>query len=361
MIPMPNSKRKHLFIINPISFARPGSMDRMIQNIEDHLRLANIRDWTIYVSKYPRNAISVIRKFMADIDSNDIVRVYAIGGDGILFDCLNGIVGIPNTELAIIPHGVGSDFARSFGNENYELFKDIGLQIQSPAVPTDIINCGSNYALSFCLIGFESAINKNVILADPRIQKIKRLFPFVTPFYYSISAVLSLLGENMINQRYQIIADGENLSGVYMTINVSNCPHYAHGRLPNGAALPDDGFLDLMLVNKVNPLKAPFLFSPYLKGNLKKVAHYLSYRRIKKISIRSDYPLLVCLDAETFFDTGIDMEIMEKAINFVAVNNLPYKAPLSDIPALLKNESRAMRAALKNNRDKDKSEGAKNA
>jgi diacylglycerol kinase family enzyme len=339
-----NPKRKHLFIVNPISFARPGTMERMIQNIEDHLRSANIQDWTIYVSKYPRNAISVIRKFMANVDSNSIVRVYAIGGDGILFDCLNGIVGIPNTELAIIPYGVGSDFARSFGNENYELFKDIKLQIHSPAVPTDIINCGSNYALSFCLVGFESAVNKNVILAHPRIQKIKRFFPSTTSLYHSISAIFSLLGENMLDQRYQIIADGEDLSGSYMTINISNSPYYAHGRCPNGAALPNDGFLDLMLIRKINPFKTPFLLSTYLNGNLKKVAKYFSYRRIKKISINSDHPLLVCLDAETFFDTGITMEIMEKAINFVAINNLPYKAPLRDIDALQKN--RAMRTTL---------------
>ncbi|GMO21896.1 MAG: hypothetical protein Ta2B_00790 [Termitinemataceae bacterium] len=332
MITASDAKRQHLFIVNPLSFARSGSLDRMVQNIEDHLRAAAISDWTIYVSRYPRNAISVIRKYMANVRADNIVRVYAVGGDGILFDCLNGIVGIPNTELAMIPFGVGGDFIRSFGCENIELFKNIDLQIQSPAIPTDIINCGSNYALSFCLVGFESVTNKNVILSDPRVQKIKRFFPSLTPFYYTIGAFFSLIGEKRISQAYQIIADGEDVSGTYMTINIANSPYYARGKHPNAAALPNDGWLDMLLVKKIHPARAPFLFSTYLKGHYKKISNIVSHRRVKKISIRSEFPLLVCIDAETFFDTSIDMEIMEHAINFVAVNNLPYKGS-ADEPA----------------------------
>jgi hypothetical protein len=63
-------------------------------------------------SHYPRDAMQLIQRQINTAEEGETVRVYAIGGDDILFDCLNGIMGLSNVELAIKNHGDTNDFIR---------------------------------------------------------------------------------------------------------------------------------------------------------------------------------------------------------------------------------------------------------
>ncbi|MDR0624169.1 MAG: acylglycerol kinase family protein, partial [Treponema sp.] len=105
----------HLFILNPKSFRRAREMDSLISSIDSYFKSVNQDNYKLYISRFPRDAIGAIRMFMAGIPEDSRVRVYAAGGDGILFDCLNGVVGFENAELAIMPFGITNNFVRSFG------------------------------------------------------------------------------------------------------------------------------------------------------------------------------------------------------------------------------------------------------
>jgi hypothetical protein len=80
-------------------------------------------DCSIHVSRYLRDAIGVISKYRSGVPEGAVVRVYAVGGDGILFDCLNGIVGLRGVELGALPYGNTCDFPRAFGEEALPLFR----------------------------------------------------------------------------------------------------------------------------------------------------------------------------------------------------------------------------------------------
>jgi diacylglycerol kinase family enzyme len=318
-------KREHLFIINPKSFRHKGELEGFISQTENYFRSKRISGVSYHVSRYPRDAISVIRKHLGIAGPAITVRVYAVGGDGIVFDCLNGIVGLPNAELAIMPFGGGSDFIRAFGDEYHDAFRDITLQAAAPAVSTDIIHCGNNYALNFCTVGQESAAVMHAISLTRRFEKIRLMFPGLSSLFYTLGGIAAAFEKNLTGQRYELRADGLDYSGRYNTINVANGPCYGAGKFPVATAVPDDGLLDMMVVRKIGLLKELRLMPRYLRGEYYKYPKIFFLRRVKKITIRSEYPLLVNMDGEAFFDSHITIEIIPRAVRIAAVNNISYR------------------------------------
>jgi diacylglycerol kinase family enzyme len=318
-------KREHFFIINPRSFPRKGEQEGIISQIESHFAANRIPGLFYHVSRYPRDAISVLRKYLSLTEPETVVRVYAVGGDGIVFDCLNGIVGLPNAELAILPYGGGSDFIRAFGDSHYEYFRDIKLQVEAPAIPTDIIHCGNNYALNFCSVGQESAAVMKAIPLNKRFEKIRLMFPGLHSLFYTLGGIAASFDKKLCGQHYELRADGLDFSGRYNNINVANGPCYGAGKSPVPTAVPDDGFLDMMLVRKLGPLKVLHFMPRYLRGDYYKYPKVFLLRRVKKITIRSEEPLLVNMDGEAFFDSRVTIEIIPRAVRIAAVNNAAYR------------------------------------
>jgi diacylglycerol kinase family enzyme len=318
------TERQHLFVINPKSFPVQQDLNRILARIEGYFKEKRGQEYGIHISRYPRDAVSIVRKRIEQIGQDRILRVYALGGDGILFDCLNGLIGAPNAELAPMPYGTGSDFIRAFGDEHYKRFRDMELQVNSPVIPTDVIHCGNNCALNFCAVGMEAAALIKTLSLNRRFEKARFRLPALNGLFYIMGGIGAVFDRDVMGQRYEIEADGEDKSGPYSTINIANGPCYGTGKTPVPTAVPDDGALDMMMVRKVGALKGLRLISDYLKGKYYKYPSLCTLRRVRKVSIRSDSPLLVNLDGEVFFDSELTIEIIPRAVKIVAVNNLAY-------------------------------------
>lgn len=318
-------QREHFFIINPRSFPRRPDLDRVLSQIRACFEAPGGPSYGVHISRYPRDAISIIRKRIAGIDPETKVRVYAVGGDGIAFDCLNGIVGIPNAELAVIPYGGGSDFIRAFGEEHYGSFRDIPLQARSPAISTDIIHCGNNCALNFCTVGMEAGAVIKTLSLNKRFEKLRALVPRLNSFFYILGGILGAFDKDIVSQRYEINADGIDLSGVYSIINIANGPCYGSGKSAVVTAVPDDGLLDMMMVRELGFSRMLRLMPDYLGGNYDKYPEVFSLRRVKRVSIRSEDPLLVNLDGEAFFDSDLTIEILPGAVKVAALDTPGYR------------------------------------
>ena len=325
---------KHLFVINPRSFPVKLDQYRVIKEIIDSFAALNdgkynsSTDYEILISRYPRNAIGLIRKWINEYQSGEVVRVHAIGGDGILFDCLNGIVGLPDTELSSIPYGTSNDMVRAFGEDKKRLFKDIKLQITSPAIPTDIIHCGNNYAINFCTVGLESStIMKSIDIyngVSKGIKKFKKINSFIYAMLFYLGGIMAVFNKKNLNQYYTITIDGEDFSGVYGTINIANGPCYGGDKNAVITAMPDDGVLDALFFNCPSSYRTASIIPRYVKGEFRKFPGNFKWKRLKKIEIHSDDPLLVDLDGEVFFDTNLKVEIIPKAIKFTAPGGIGY-------------------------------------
>jgi hypothetical protein len=105
---LPQVAQKHLFIINPKSFPQKKNLQRLIAGIDAYFTNRKVgkfpeEEYSIHISEFPRDPIIVIRKYMQKQERGTALRVYSIGGDGIAFCCLNGIIGLENTDLAVMP------------------------------------------------------------------------------------------------------------------------------------------------------------------------------------------------------------------------------------------------------------------
>jgi diacylglycerol kinase family enzyme len=320
-------RRAHLFIINPRSFRFTGGTDGIIAEIRAHFQAraqTAQEEYRIHVSRYPRDAIGVVRKFASEAEGA-VIRVYAVGGNGILFDCLNGVVGIADAELASLPYGNTNDFARSFGEDKLPLFRDIAKQVSSGTVKTDIIYCGSNYAMNFCTVGVESASIMRTMRLTRALDWVIRISRRIVPFIFILGGVAAVWDRKVREQHYRITVDGERADGNYSTLNIANGPCYGGNKSAVTGAMPNDGVLDALFLKSVSAPQILKILPGYLRGGYYKYPDLIRYRRARRVEIASETPILVNLDGEVFFDTSITVEIIPQAVNIVAVDGLGYQ------------------------------------
>ncbi|MDR1107653.1 MAG: hypothetical protein LBL19_01330 [Spirochaetaceae bacterium] len=320
--------RKHLYIINPVSFRTGTSMDAFISRVKDQFEGVIKEEYDIQISRFPRHAIRTVRRYITLAGPEQPVRVYAVGGDGILFDCLNGIVGLPNADLVPVPYGRTNDFVRAFGEGLNHTFRNIPLLAAAPAIPTDILHCGSNYALNLCIVGLESASVFRTVAIQQKLKNwpwfIRNSARIYNLIYY-LGGFMVMFDRKLLNQEYTITIDGENLSGSYASVNIANGSCYGGDKSAVITAVPDDGLMDVLMLKGIGTLVGLRMVLPYTNGHYDYFPENTVLKRGKVISIRSPEPLMINLDGETFLDTNITVELVKGAVRVAAPDNLSYK------------------------------------
>ena len=314
---------RHLFVINPKSFITAGGWREFLLNVEGTFSVGKRAEYKIYISRYPRDAIAAVRRYIESVKDDETVRVYAVGGDGILFDCLNGIIKYPNAELASIPYGNSNDFIEAFGKNKEHLFRNIKLMSRAPSVPTDVIQCGVNYAICSCSFGIEGAavLRMNDIVF--RLQNFNGKRGIIKALY-QLGAVLHIFDSDNFWQKYALSFDGVDWSGDYCNIQIANVFGNGKGNTPSPYAVPNDGWLDAVLFKKSGKLKTLARITGYTKGEFEKYPRDFFHTRFKSMEIASGRPMQVILDGETFNTKKISMMLIPNAVKIVVPDGLDY-------------------------------------
>ena len=312
---------RHLFVINPHSFRTLDSLSRILTDLENCFSIGRRMDYKIYISRYPRDAIGAVHRYVSNVPSDETARVYAVGGDGILFDCLNGMADFPNAEITNVPYGNASDFVRAFGEDAKPGFRDIKKLSAAPSRLVDIMHCGSNYAINHLGIGLEAQATLDAQAVFRRFRS-KWISPFVRHMY-TLCAFGSLFNDEVMNQKYQILMDGEDMSGCYFNIKITNGPCGGGAMVSCPYARPDDGLLDVIF-SVSSPISSVMKsIVDYTRGHFEK--HKIYFRkRCKKIVLKSDVPIRVHLDGEAFYDEELKVEIMPCHVRFFAPEGMDF-------------------------------------
>ncbi|MDR0472273.1 MAG: hypothetical protein LBH43_01170 [Treponema sp.] len=312
---------RHIFIYDPSHFQeQQWKIDSILDKIGQYFRTQITPKFSTQIPRYPRETIGIIQKQVDEEKDGETVRVYAIGGEEILFDCLNGIAELSNADLAIMPHGSKNDFLRVFGDDKTELFNNISLIAESESVPTDIIKAGNVYALNGCFVGL-AAINAQRT-KEVKKKKTSRFYTFRL-FMAFLAYLYSIFDRRIITRYYNITVDGEDYSGNYYHIGVSNGPRYDGKKIAAIGAIPDDGLLEVALLKTVTPLIGLFSMKKHFRG---KTPGNCVTMKAKNITIKSEEPFWVQLDGEFVQDTSISFEVAPKAVQIVSAN-LSYPKP----------------------------------
>jgi len=321
-MPTAISPVRHFFVVNPVCFDNRLKMESVIAEVHSFfnelasLQECNPPDYAVYVSRFPRDAISAIHRFANAVPGSVPLRVYAMGGDGILFDCLNGVVGLANAELGVIPYGKINNFYHFLGENKKDIFISLKAQTCAPSVPMDALYCGSNYALNYCLIGLEALARKS--MRDRRTFMDRCVFAFAETWGINALYLTSIVNFEALKQNYRIWVNDESLNGMHAFINIVNSPCYARGKkYATDEADPTDGWLDVLISSEMTVQNMYKILNYYIKGNHAEHPQLFTCQRAKKIFLTSNEPLIFDLDGEVFYDKYISVEIKPNIVRII--------------------------------------------
>ncbi|MFI3140851.1 MAG: YegS/Rv2252/BmrU family lipid kinase [Clostridia bacterium] len=292
---------KNLFLVNPCAGKGDG-LKKKVAEIEAYCAKNSV-EYEIYYTKAPLDGIKFLKEYLA---KDDHVRVYAFGGDGTLFEAINAAAEFENAEIGIFPLGSGNDFVRVFNDKTK--FLEIENQLEGEAVVLDMMKCNNTYAISQCSMGMDAETCANQV----RFKKI----PLITgETAFQLSAVYCLL--NKMSNEFTIKVDDEpEYTKELLFCLGANSRWYGGGYKGAPDALPNDGYIDLVTIEKVSKLKLLGLLGKYKKGEHKDLP-ITTIKRCKKVVIKAKKEAAVNVDGECFYTHETEFEIVPNKIKFI--------------------------------------------
>lgn len=302
---------KHIFIINPAA----GKYDRTEEFSGKIAAACASRglDYAIHVSEKPGDCRDAARRAA---ESGEEVRLYACGGDGTLNEVVNGAAGFANAAVTHFPGGSGNDTIKIF--DDPAAFTSIERLLDAEEARFDLIRCNGSYALNVLSIGFDARVGTD-------IARFKRL-PLVSGKGAYILSIFSNMLHGLTADYTVTLDSGEVFSGRKTMICVCNGRWYGGGFNPVPEAEPDDGLLDVLVVEKVNLLQVATVVGHYQKGRYADYPSLIYHARCRSLRIECVKESVVNIDGEAAYTTDAKIELIPQAIRFFYPKGLTYHA-----------------------------------
>ncbi len=183
--------------------------------------------------------------------------VFACGGDGTINEVASALVKT-DIPLGIMPKGSGNGLARAL-KLPWDVDAVVSLALRGETKKVDVGKVDDRYFFATAGFGFDALISK--IYADKAKRTGRRgIFP-----YFPIA-----LKEFMTYKpRSTKIRYDDRIMRVYpFLLTVANTEQYGGSAVIAPGAIPDDGLLDICIVEDISPIKALKLAFNMFKGNI---------------------------------------------------------------------------------------------
>ena len=298
---------KHLFIINPAAgkYDHTAELSETIKALCDEHGL----EYAVKVSHAPGDCTAFAKEAAA---SGEETRVYACGGDGTLNEVVCGAAGAANLAVTHLPCGSGNDFIKNFNDPSAFTLARL---LDAEEALLDLIQVGDDYSLSICSMGIDARIGTE-------IQTYKRL-PLVSgKGAYNLSTVVNLI--KGIHRLYVVELNGETIDGRFTLICVCNGRFYGGGYRPVPEAMPDDGKLEVLLVNKVSRLQVAGIIGKYKVGRYSEFPEVFRHFSTDRVVIHCDREEVINLDGEARWGKDVEIRLSEHKLRFFYPRGLTY-------------------------------------
>ena len=245
-------------------------------------------------------------------------KIITVGGDGTLNEVVNGVFSnnsCQTTEitLGLIPVGTGNDFGRMFGipldyekainiiAENKQIVHDIG--VISFFIGTERY---TRHFINIAGLGFES-----VVVRRTNIQKDKGRGG---KLIYLYSLLMSLLSYK--NTIAEVVIDGVKISADVFSINVGNGRYCGGGMRQTPNALPDDGLLDVTIINGMGKLEIVRNLKILYDGTILSHPKIDGYK-CKELKVSSDSIIYAEADGESLGHTPVEFKIIPSSVRII--------------------------------------------
>ena len=250
-------------------------------------------------------------RLVAGAQVSDYRAVIAAGGDGTVFETLNGLLTHPRENLppmGIIPMGTGNAFAREFDlfpdKRNEAVNRICRFQVHKVDIAEVSGGEGSFYFLNIAGLGFATG-------AGLKARQLK----FVGKSAYTLGTLWETVGLKSYPLRIEL--DGRPVEQDNVLLEVSNSRYTGTSFLIAPAARLDDGLLDVTLLRKLSRFRLLKLFPTVFKGEHIKFEEVETYTA-KTIRIESPENMLLTVDGEFRGRTPVTITCHQQALKLLA-------------------------------------------
>ncbi len=303
-------EKRYLFIVNPIAGKRDSSLilvPQLLQLIKDYGL-----DGKIELTTKPKDATEISKMH---IEKGGRLRIVSCGGDGTLNEVITAAKNNPLVDVCQLPCGSGNDFIQSIGAKQ-DFFNLKSNIIDGVSKPIDLMRVADRYGVAICSVGIDADIASNI----PKYRRLKVVGGGKMAYNMSIIERLT----KPLVQQFTITADGEQFNGGYLLVSIANSKYYGGGFCAAPRAVVDDGILELCMVKETGLLRVAKIIGIYKQGKhfigdtiAPDLRDIIDARRVKKVVISSSKPFTANIDGECFSSDLLEIEVVEKAVNFV--------------------------------------------
>ncbi len=262
------------FIINPIAGFRRDKSDIV------NLIHACFHDsgFEIAMTSAPGDATHLAREAAA----LNYKAVIAIGGDGTVNEVASGLVGT-NTALGIIPRGSGNGLARGL---DIPIQSRLALSVVQQGM-TKFIDVGSaahRYFFAVTGVGFDARVGMKFNHASWR-----------GPLPYFMIAAREFVSYQP--EALKVKLNGQRLELAPFLLTIANTQQYGNGAVIAPHAKPDDGILEMCIVDPLTVWSA-MMHAPKLFNGTIDRAPFMNYRHVTTLEIEKPGAILFHVDGE---------------------------------------------------------------
>ncbi|UCE04604.1 MAG: diacylglycerol kinase family lipid kinase [bacterium] len=294
---------KHIkFIYNP----RSGLIHReqLIRKVIANYFPSNLCYYDFHITQGKWHAYEIAReavKYGYDI-------VVAIGGDGTVNETASGLVN-STTMLAIIPNGSGNGLARGLGIP-ISIRRAAKLITTGKTRSIDVGQIDNRFFFVIAGLGLDAMIGK-------RFEKGKLRGP--APYYIAGFKEFFRYHE----PEYEIKFDGQTIRKRALVVAIANMKQYGNNAIIAPHAKPDDGFLDIAIIEPTSFVSAIYYLPTLFTGRIDR-APFIRIYRATKFEIHREFPAPYTLDGEVFEGkTHLTITMLPKALK-VIVNDIHF-------------------------------------
>jgi len=294
---------KILVIYNPK--AGGGRARKLLSSITNGLETAGI-EADVMLTERRGHGIELAAN--ADLSKYD--AVVASGGDGTLFEVVNGYFqnkGKKKPPIGLIPNGTGNAFMKELNlvKSDWQKAIDIIKKNQPKALDIGRFECeGFNrYFINIVGMGFVS-----------RVAQAAESFKWMGNTAYTIATLLKMV--KLKPQKIEIELDNEVLYRDGIFVEVANTRYTGTSFVMAPKAKVDDGLLDVVLLNKISRFRLLLLFTSIYDGTHINY-HEVEYFQAKKIKVIEQYPEALIPDGEILGSSPVEFECLAGAVQFL--------------------------------------------
>ncbi|MFL3014710.1 MAG: diacylglycerol/lipid kinase family protein [Candidatus Neomarinimicrobiota bacterium] len=290
---------KYYLIVNPAGGTKKGL--KILEKIKP-IFIDKGAEIDIIQTEYAGHAVQLAK----NLDLSGYDGLCAIGGDGTLFEMVNGMLNREDGQifpLGLITGGTGNAFMHDLNClDPVEASERI---IKGSLRPVDIarVETKNNIYFSFNIVGWGIVADAGYVAENLR---------WLGGLRYDIASILEvLIGKKRMAK---LILDDETLDGDFVFVMCCNTIHTGKGMKIAPYSKIDDGKLDLVIVRRTSRIELLKLFPKLFSGEHVK-SPLVEYRQVRRLSIVPKQDSSLLIDGELIGRTPVNISLEPKSIN----------------------------------------------